>query len=75
MDEVLKALVNSGVSGAILAFFLWRLEPRLRAIEDAIGRQGKIDLLRLAASPHVAPELKEAAKDLIKEIEIAQSTK
>lgn len=69
MEEVYKYLATAGVAGAVLAYHLWRLEPRLRAIEEAIARQGRIDLLRLAGSPLVAPELKEAARSIIQEID------
>lgn len=68
MDELWKFLAGTGVAGAVLAYHLWRLEPRLRAIEEALARQGKIELLRLAASPHVASELKEVARGIIEEI-------
>lgn len=37
-------------------------------MEDTLARQGKIDLLRLIASPHVAPELKMEAQRLVEEI-------
>lgn len=78
MEEFLQQLgTGAGVAGVILGYYLWRLEPRLVAIEHAIARQGKIDLLRLAASPHVATELKEAARSIIEEIDhdIATSKK
>ena len=70
MEEILKGLATgAGTAGAILAYYLWKLEPRLRSMEVTLNRQGRIDLLRLAASPHVAPELKEAAKNIIEEID------
>lgn len=75
MDQVFAFLSGTGVAGAVLAYHLWKLEPRLRAIEDSISRQGKIDLLRMATSPHVAPELKEVAKTMIAEIDRALETK
>lgn len=69
MDELWKFLAGTGVAGAVLAYHLWRLEPRLKSIEEAIVRQSKIDLLRLAASPLVAPELKIVAKGMIEDID------
>lgn len=69
MDELWKYIASQGVLGVILAWFMLRTEIRLKAIEDAIVRQGKIDLLRMASSPHVAPELKDVAKDVLREID------
>ena len=70
MEELYKlAASGAGFAGLLVVYYLVRLEPRLRALEEAIARQGKIDLLRMAASPLVAPELKEVAKNMIQEID------
>lgn len=70
MEELFKlAASGAGFAGLLVVYYLVRLEPRLRALEEAIARQGKIDLLRMAASPLVAPELKEVARTMIQELD------
>ena len=70
MEEILKLIATGGGIGvsATWAFWLWRLEPRLKAIEIALNMQSKVELLRLAASPYVASELKESARRFLEEI-------
>jgi hypothetical protein len=69
MEQFVQSLASgAGVAGVILGYYLWRLEPRLKSMEDTLARQGKIDLLRLIASPHVAPELKAEAQKMVAEI-------
>lgn len=76
MEELYKlAASGAGFAGLLVVYYLVRLEPRLRAVEEAIARQGRIDLLRLAASPLVAPELKEAARSLIQEVDASLQNK
>lgn len=70
MEEVIKSILSgAGVAGAVLAWHLFVVDRRLRKIEEAIDSSTRSDLLRLAASPHVAPDLKEAATAIMKEIE------
>ena len=69
MEQFIQSLASgAGVAGVILGYYLWRLEPRLKSMEDTLARQGKIDLLRLIASPHVASELKQEAEKMVAEI-------
>lgn len=64
-------LVNTGAIGAILVWFMVRMEPRMKALEMAQDRSTRADLLRLVASAHVSPELKEEATSILREIEAA----
>lgn len=68
MEELFKlAASGAGFAGLLVIYYLVRLEPRFRAVEEAILLQSKVDLLRLAASPLVATELKEAATKMIQD--------
>lgn len=73
MEELFKSLASgAGVAGMVLGWFLWRIEPRLKALEDAQHVSNKVDLLRLVSSPHVATEVKESATQILKEIASTQ---
>lgn len=69
MEQLITFLSGTGVAGAVLAWFMMRLETRLQAMAEAINTSTRADLLRIAASPHVASELKEVAKSMIQEID------
>lgn len=68
MLKLIAAGGGIGVS-ATWAYWLWKLEPRLRAIEEAIYIQAKVDLLRIVSNSLVAPELKTVASGIIKHVE------
>jgi hypothetical protein len=69
MDEVWKYFLSQGALGIVLAWFMIRNEAKMKAIEEAIARGQRVDLLRLAASPLVASPLKEEAKGILAEID------
>lgn len=70
MEEFLKALgTGGGIAGIILGFHLWKLAPELRAIWRALDRMNTVRILGIIASPHAAPDVKEAAAEVIKNIE------
>lgn len=64
-------LANIGPVGIILIWFMWRAEPRLRAIESAIDRQTRGNLVMLIEIKRTSPEGKTVAEGIIKEIEAA----
>jgi hypothetical protein len=71
MEEIIKLIAAGGGIGvsATWAYWLWRLEPRFKALEEAVLIQSKVDLLRIATSSHVAPQLKEIAQDITKAVD------
>lgn len=71
MEEILKLIAAGGGIGvsATWAYYLWKIEPRLRALEEAIYTQGRIDLLKIAASATVADALKEEANRIREDID------
>lgn len=90
MDEITKSLISSlasgGVPGAILVFILVKIAPAVAAfrdgviasigrLEEAVDRSTRADLLRLVANPLVADTLKEAARGVIQEIDLAEKAR
>jgi NADH dehydrogenase FAD-containing subunit len=71
MEEFITKILaaGGGVSGVYFAFYLWKVVPELRAIWRALDRATKARLLGLIASPHVAPEVKDEATNIIKDTE------
>jgi hypothetical protein len=68
MDS-LKPLIQVGAVGAILAFFLVKLEPRLRAIEMAIYTLSRGQMLLLLNSENADIAIKKAAQEIKCEVE------
>lgn len=64
-------LANMGGIGVMLIWFMFRHEPRMKAVEAAIDRSSRTDLLRLIASPHVSPDVKDEATAIMREIDDA----
>ncbi len=61
-------LINGGALSIILAWFLWKHEPRIKAIEEAIDRMSRTLLLFLLELAHVSDAAKLQAKAIIEEI-------
>lgn len=64
-----QTLTNNGVSFAILAFILVKLEPRLRQIETSIDRLAKALMLTKIAHPDANHSGKEEAREILRELE------
>ncbi len=70
--EWTTSLIQLGGVGACLAWFMFRSEPRLRAIEAAIDRMSRAILLIVGSVPSASDVQKQQAKDLTAEIEKAE---
>lgn len=65
-------LINLGAIGCVLGWFLIKLEPRLRRMEQAIDRSSRAQLMLLIGIRGIEPAVKDQAQTLLKEIEEAQ---
>lgn len=64
-------LFNYGVCGLILAWTLWKAEPRLRAIERAIDRLTMMIAVMLTELPHVFDAAKAQAVAMVEQLKDA----
>lgn len=65
-------LINLGAVGCVLAWFMFRTEPRLRRMEQAIDRSSRALMIVTMSIRRLAPEIKEQAESLISELEDAK---
>lgn len=67
--QALEPLIQVGAVGAILAFFLVKLEPRLRGLEVAIYTMIRSNMLLVMASesPQVSSAMKKSAGEILEE--------
>lgn len=65
----LAPLIQVGAVGAILAWYLVKQEPRLRAIEFELQTQSRAILLNTLANPHASAQIREAAFEMKEQIE------
>jgi hypothetical protein len=68
----LMPFVNLGAIGMVLGWFLWKAEPRMRAVEAAIDRQTQAILILLLELERTTPAAKERAEEILKRIEAAK---
>lgn len=64
-------IINTGVVGCMLAYYLLRTEPRLSRIERAIARSDKANMLLLIGMKSITPAIREQSQRLIDEIDEA----
>lgn len=65
-------IINTGVVGCMLAYYLLRTEPRLMRIERAISRSDKANMLLLIGMKSAIPaHIRGEAQKLIEEIDEA----
>lgn len=63
--------VNMGGVGLVLAWVLWKLEPRMRGLEAAIERQSRAVLVLLIEIKSTSPEGRTQAAAILKELDEA----
>lgn len=70
MEEIIKLIAAGGGIGvsATWAYWLWRIEPRLRSLEITILRGQKIDMLHMVRDLAVGSDLHAAATNMLEEI-------
>lgn len=64
-------LINVGAVGVVLAFVLWRLEPRMRGAECAIDRLARAIAILITELPHVLQGAKTQCAQLNEELDAA----
>lgn len=72
MEEIIKTILaaGGGVGSALLVYYVWKIEPRLRSIEITVLQGQQIDLLKLVRDVSRIPEIHERAKELLTAVEV-----
>lgn len=70
----IEPLLNLGAIGAVLAWFLVNLSPRLDRIERAIDRLTRAQMLTLLSRPDVPEGVKTLANDLVHELDRSKAS-
>lgn len=60
-------VVNAGVAGSVLTWFLWRAERRLERIERALDRLARAQMLALVSRADVAEPVRHYAESILHE--------
>jgi collagenase-like PrtC family protease len=68
-------LINNGVAIAVLVYILWKLEPRMKAISDAINRQSQLFLILIDEVEESRPRQRSAARRNVLDALRAEMTK
>jgi plasmid maintenance system killer protein len=64
-------LINAGVAGAVLAWFMFRTDARLTKIESALERVARTQLLQTISSTR-NPAVRREAEKLLEELDDRQ---
>lgn len=72
-NEWLGLLIQAGVAGVVLAWFMFRTEARLKGIENAVDRMARANLLLVLSLRDVNNAAKNEASAVIKEIDDAKA--
>ncbi len=67
-----SALYNLGAIGVVLAWMMWKVEPRMKAVEAALDRATRANMLMLIAAREVSDAVKGLAKGIEDEVEAAE---
>lgn len=70
MDELLKFVAAGGsITTGLLIWYVYKIEPRLRSLEQTILQGQQVDLLKLSKDISIAPALQERAQLELKRVE------
>lgn len=75
MDQQLGPLINLGAVGCVLAWFMFKAEPRLKGLEESIDRNTRALLLAIISIEGLSPGVKDQVNTLLKEVELSASNK
>jgi hypothetical protein len=67
-----ELLIQYGPIGVVLAWFMFRMEPEMKAVRRAIDRLTRAHLLDVVSRPGAAPAVRRLAKDLLSELNLAE---
>lgn len=70
--DLLMPLINVGGIGVVLAWVLWKIEPRLRSMESTIDRNSRAEMIGVLAMSYVPDALKDQARSIIVEVDEAE---
>jgi hypothetical protein len=68
-------LINMGGVGAVLVWFLWKADPRMRAIESSVDRNTQSILILLLEIDRTSPQAKEQAQAVLADIKKARKAR
>lgn len=68
-DGWAASITQFGVGGVVLAWFMFRTENRLSAIERSCDRMTRAMLITVMNDPHAHPSGKDQAREIMSEIE------
>jgi hypothetical protein len=71
--ESLAPLLNVGAVGLILAWFMFKNEPRMERMEEAIDRNTRGQMLFLLGVETMPRAITEQAQQMLQELESAQT--
>lgn len=71
--EWISPILQLGGIGGCLVWFMFRSEPRLRAIEASIDRMARAILLLVVSLPQANSSTKQQAMDIGKELDVAET--
>lgn len=61
-------MLQLGIAGAMLAWFMFRLEPRMNGMEDAVRELSRSILLDLVSRPGANPIVKTEANEMLERL-------
>lgn len=61
-----EGILQVGAVGAVLAFHLWKLLPRLDAVERALNRMTRAQLVDVLSRPTTPPAARREAEDMLR---------
>lgn len=64
-------LANIGAVGIVLGWLMWKVEPRMKAMEASLDRATRATMLVLIEIPSIAAAIKGQAQEIVDELDEA----